>query len=75
MRDNVKKVHKVKFNFAVIVFLIRISRGKYNEMKQQTDELDEYKLCEKGVKSVIKKIIEKHRDHKELLEDLRPITH
>ena len=26
-------------------------------LEQQTDEVDECKLCEKGVKSVIKKII------------------
>ena len=47
--------------------LVRISRGEYNEVKkriQQTDELEENKLCEKGVKSVIKKIIEKYRDHR-----------
>ena len=42
--------------------------------EQQTYDVDECNLCEKGVKSVIKKIIKKYRDHKDLLEDLRPIT-
>ena len=48
--------------------LVRVSRGDYNE------RLDKYKLCEKGVKTVIKKIIEKYSDQKDLLEDLRLIT-
>ena len=43
-------------------------------LEQQTYYVDEYKLCEKSVKSVIKKLIEKYRDHEDLLEDLRPIT-
>ena len=42
--------------------------------EEQSDVIAEQELCEKAVKSVIKKIIEKYCEHKDLIEDLRPVT-
>ena len=42
--------------------------------EEQSDVIAEQELCEKAVKSVIKTIIEKYCEHKDFIEDLRPIT-
>ena len=71
---NLLKEHD--FIYAIKHF-VRFIMKFYSETEsdeQQTDEIEEYKLCEKGVKSVIKKIIEKYSDNKDLPEGLSPIT-